>query len=246
MLVTDPATTVVTQRIVSDLWLVHLNQVTRWQHNTPPEGKYILSRFKFHARAPKGCFLKAVLFAIANHSHVYIFKFVLSVQFSLSWRNSLNSIVVLARYVFMSSVIKTNASALREKNDRDLPRNSLNVNSKRLRVACVFLLARRMFNYSSDGRCRFVLKLAMRNQPKLPFRIKCIVFFVFVFRKHPLGALAWNLNRDKMYFPSGGVSCCQRVTWFKWTNQRSDTIRWVTTVVAGSVTSIFGKPNRRN
>ena len=31
----------------------------------------------------------------------------------------------------MSSVIKTNASALREKNDRDLPRNSLNVNSKR-------------------------------------------------------------------------------------------------------------------
>ena len=31
-----------------------------------------MSRFKFHARAPKGCFLKAVLFAIANHSHVYI------------------------------------------------------------------------------------------------------------------------------------------------------------------------------
>ena len=34
-------------------------------------------------------------------------------------------------FLNMSSVIKTNASALREKNDRDLPRNSLNVNSKR-------------------------------------------------------------------------------------------------------------------
>ena len=43
-------------------------------------------------------------------------------------------------FLNMSSVIKTNASALREKNDRDLPRNSLNVNSKRGSPVSSFLL----------------------------------------------------------------------------------------------------------
>ena len=162
-------------------------------------------------------------------------------------------------FLNMSSVIKTNASALREKNDRDFPRNSLNVNSKRGSPVSenehekddalyakwkLWLISHYQFKYKSTTAIRRIVEHS--TSEKENFESGKDGISPDVLGKHPLGALAWNLNRDKMYFPSGGVSCCQRVNGFKWTNQISDTTRWVTTVVAGSVTSIFGKPNRQN